>query len=328
MRFLSRRLGFYLVAIWVVVTVNFAIPRLVPGNAVDTVLGQIRSSTPQLVKAIEKQMGVGDQGSIFSQYIHYWSQILHLNLGISTSPGIYPTPVLTEIGRTLPWTLGLVGVATILSFAIGTLLGVFAAWRRGGWLDRALPSLTFLQATPYFFLALILVYFFSIRLGSLPATSAYDLGYTPGFNLSFIGNMLEHAILPALTIIVTSLAGWMLQMRNMMLTTISEDYVLVAQAKGLPSRRVMFTYAGRNAILPNIAGFSLALGFVVAGAIVMEIVFSYPGVGYTLVQAVQNSDVPLMQGLFLVISLTVLTASLLADIVYVIADPRARSRTA
>ena len=328
MRFLARRLAFYVVAIWVAVTVNFAIPRLVPGNAVDTVLGEMRSSTPQLVKSLEKQLGVGNQGSIFSQYIHYWSQIIHGNLGISTSPGIYPTPVLTEIGRTLPWTVGLVGVATILSFGIGTLLGVFAAWRRGGWLDRALPPLTFLQATPYFFLALVLVYFFSLRLGWLPTTGAYDLGYSPGFNWGFIGNMLKHAILPAGTIIATSLAGWMLQMRNMMLTTISEDYVLVAQAKGLSSHRVMFTYGARNAILPNIAGFSLSLGFVVAGAIVMEVVFSYPGVGYTLVQAVQNSDVPLMQGLFLVISLTVLTASLLADIAYVIADPRARSRAA
>ncbi len=326
MQFLVRRLGFYIVAIWVAVTVNFAIPRLVPGNAVDTVLGQIRSSTPQLVNALKKQMGVGNQGSIFSQYIHYWDQIIHANLGISTSPGIYPTPVLTEIGRTLPWTLGLVGVATIISFAIGTLLGVIAAWRRGGWLDRALPSLTFLQATPYFFLALLLLYFFSQRLGWLPFGQAYDLGYTPRWNWSFIGNLLDHAILPAVTIIATSIGGWMLQMRNVMLTTISEDYVLVAQAKGLSSRRVMLTYGARNAILPNIAGFSLALGFVVAGAIVMEVVFSYPGVGYTLVQAVQNSDVPLMQGLFLVISLAVLTASLLADIAYVIADPRARSR--
>jgi peptide/nickel transport system permease protein len=328
MQFVVRRLAFYVVAVWTAVTVNFVIPRVVPGNAVDAVLGQMRSATPQLVNALKKQLGVGNQGGILTQYVHYWDNVIHLNLGISTSPGIYPTPVLTEIGRTLPWTLGLVGIATVLSFVLGTLLGVFAAWRPGGWLDRLLPSLTFLQATPYFFLALVLLYFFSQKLSVFPYGQSYQLGDTVGFNWTFIGSVITHGLLPALTIVLTSMGGWMLQMRNVMLTTISEDYVLVAQAKGLSSRRVMFTYGARNAVLPNIAGFSLALGFVVAGAIVMEVVFSYPGVGYTLVQAVGNSDVPLMQGLFLVISLTVLTASLLADIVYVLADPRARSRNA
>ena len=328
MRFLGRRLAFYLVAIWVVVTVNFAIPRLVPGNAVDTILGQIRSSTPQLVKAIEKQMGVGDQGSIFSQYIHYWSQIVHLNLGISTSPGIYPTPVLTEIGRTLPWTLGLVGVATILSFALGTLLGVFAAWRRGGWLDQALPALTFLQATPYFFFALLMIELFSLTWHIFPYANGFSLGLVPGWNSTFILSAIDHAILPATTIIVTSMAGWMLQMRNVMITTIGEDYVLAAQAKGLKPRRVVFTYAARNAILPNIAGFALAIGFVVAGALVMEIVFSYPGIGLLLYNAVTSNDYPLVQGIFLVISLSVLAACLIADVVYVIADPRTRTRSA
>ena len=181
---------------------------------------------------------------------------------------------------------------------------------------------------PYFSLAILMIYVFSVKLNWLPFGQGYSLGLTPGFNWPFISSAVTHSILPALTIIATSIGGWMLQMRNVMLTTISEDYILVAQAKGLSARRVMFTYGARNAILPNIAGFALALGFVVAGALVMEIVFSYPGVGFTLYNAVTSNDYPLMQGIFLVISLTVLTASLLADIAYAILDPRARRRSA
>jgi peptide/nickel transport system permease protein len=326
MAFIARRLAFYVAAVWAAVTINFLIPRVMPGNAVAAALGRFQNVTPQVVKALEIEFGLHHKGSLISQYFQYWGQVLHFNLGTSTSE--YPTHVSTIIGQTLPWTLALVGVATVLSFAIGTLLGIFAAWRRGGWLDRALPALTLLQATPYFFLALLMIYLFAIKLGWLPFGQGYSLGLSPGFNWSFISSAITHSILPALTIIATSVGGWMLQMRNVMLTTISEDYILVAQAKGLSPRRVMFTYGARNAVLPNIAGFALSLGFVVAGALVMEIVFSYPGVGFTLYNAVTSNDYPLMQGIFLVISMTVLTASLLADIAYAIADPRARSRSA
>jgi peptide/nickel transport system permease protein len=326
MTFIARRLGFYVVAFWAAVTINFAIPRVMPGNAVDSVLGRFQNLTPQVVKSLEVEFGLHPKGTIITQYFQYWNDVLHFNLGVSTSQ--YSTHVSTIIGETLPWTLILVGVATVLSFVIGTLLGIIAAWRRGGRFDRALPALTLLQAMPYFFLAILLIYLFSVKLNWLPYGQGYSLGLTPGFNWPFISSAVTHSLLPALTIIATSIGGWMLQMRNVMLTTISEDYILVAQAKGLPTRRVMFTYGARNAILPNIAGFALALGFVVAGALVMEIVFSYPGVGFTLYNAVTSNDYPLMQGIFLVISLTVLSASLLADIAYAFLDPRARRRSA
>ena len=270
-----------------------------------SVLGRFQNLTPAVVKSLEIEFGLHPKGSLFHQYLQYWNNVLHFNLGVSTSQ--YPTHVSTIIGQTLPWTLVLVGVATVLSFAIGTLLGVFAAWRRGGWLDRVLPALTLLQATPYFFLALLMIYLFAIKLelaavrpGLLARVSA------PGSTGRSSRARSRTRSCPALTIIATSIGGWMLQMRNVMLTTISEDYILVAQAKGLSSRRVMFTYGARNAVLPNIAGFALALGFVVAGALVMEIVFSYPGIGLTLYNAVTSNDYPLMQGIFLVISLAVL----------------------
>ena len=180
----------------------------------------------------------------------------------------------------------------MISFALGTLLGILAAWRRGGWLDQGLPAFTFLQAMPYFFLALLAIQLFSLHWRVFPIGQGYTLGLLPGWNWPFIESATYHSILPALTIVVTSMAGWMLQMRNVMITTIGEDYVLAAQAKGLSSRRVMMTYAARNAILPNIAGFALAIGFVVAGALVMEIVFSYPGVGLTLYNAVHLRRLP------------------------------------
>ncbi len=326
MAFIARRLAFYVVALWAAVTINFMIPRVMPGNAVDAAISKFQNLTPQVVKSLEIEFGFHPKGSLFSQYLQYWNNVLHFNLGISTSQ--YPTHVSTIIGQTLPWTLVLVGVATVLSFVIGTLLGVFTAWRRGGAFDRVLPAFTLLQATPYFFLALLMIQAFAISLRWLPFGQGYSLGLTEGFNWPFISSAITHSILPALTIIATSVGGWMLQMRNVMLTTISEDYILVAQAKGLSTRRVMFTYGARNAILPNIAGFALSLGFVVAGALVMEIVFSYPGVGFTLYNAVTSNDYPLMQGIFLVISVAVLSASLVADIAYAFADPRARSRSA
>jgi peptide/nickel transport system permease protein len=326
MWFMARRLGFYVVAIWVAVTVNFAIPRVMPGNAVDTLLAKFPSLSASSLRALEAEFGTHTSGSIVSQYFTYLGNLLHGNLGLSTS--LYPSKVTTVLAQTLPWTLILVGTATIISFLLGTLLGIVAAWRRGGWLDRSLPAFTFLQAMPYFFLALIVIQLFALQWHLFPFGQGYDLGLTPGFNGAFIASAVDHSILPALTIVVTSMAGWMLQMRNVMITTISEDYVLVAQAKGLSPRRVIFTYAARNAILPNVAGFALAIGFVVAGALVMEIVFSYPGVGLTLYNAVTANDYPLLQGIFLVISLAVLLASLIADIIYVVADPRARTGTA
>jgi peptide/nickel transport system permease protein len=324
MVFILRRLAFYGVAVWVAVTVNFAIPRVMPGNAVDTLLAKFPNLNASSLHALEAEFGTHAHGSLISQYFTYVGNLLHGNLGLSTS--MYPSKVTTVLAQTLPWTLILVGTATVISFALGTMLGVVAAWRRDGWLDRSLPAFTFLQATPYFFLALVVIELFALQWHLFPFGQGYTLGLTPGFNGPFISSAIYHSILPALTIVLTSIAGWMLQMRNMMITTISEDYVLVAQAKGLAPRRVMFTYAARNAILPNIAGFALSIGFVVAGALVMEIVFSYPGIGLTLYNAVTSNDYPLLQGIFLVISLAVLTASFIADLVYVVADPRARTR--
>ncbi len=326
MRFIVRRLGFYAVAAWVAVTVNFFIPRAMPGNAVDTMMAKYPNLLPAAQKALDVEFGVGHQGSLMHQYWVYLDDLFHGNLGLSVN--LYPATVTSVLAQTIPWTLALIGTATVIAFLLGTLLGILAAWRRGGWLDNVLPAFTFLQAMPYFFLALLAIQLFSLHWRVFPIGQGYTLGLLPGWNWRFIESATYHSILPALTIIVTAMAGWMLQMRNVMITTLGEDYVLAAEAKGLSPRRVMMTYGARNAILPNIAGFALAIGFVVAGALVMEIVFSYPGVGLTLYNAVTSDDYPLTQGIFLVISLAVLGACLVSDIVYVLADPRVRTRGA
>ncbi len=322
MRALARKLAFYLVAAIIAITIDFFIPRMVPGNAVAAQLANMHGTiTPATLKGLYEEFGLSGNQSAWDQYVHYWDQLLHGNLGTSTS--FYPSSVSSVIDTGIYFTLGLVGIATLISFALGTALGIVVAWRRGSVLDNLLPALTFLQAAPYFFLAIMLVALLGSGLHWFPVQDGYSLTATPGWNLGYISDMLDHAILPAFTIVLASAAGWTVGMRNVMVTTMDEDYVLMAQAKGLPKRRVL-SYAARNAILPSVTGFSLAIGFVVSGALLTEIVFNYPGIGSLLKQAVLNHDYQLLQGLFLIITFAVLAANLIGDFVYVFLDPRAR----
>jgi len=326
MSFILRRLVFYLVAAWVALTINFFIPRAMPGNAVQSIMSKFPNLQPAAYKALEAMLGVGHPGSIWNQYVSYLVDVFHFNFGTDVSQ--YPASVSSLLAQTLPWTITLVGTATVIAFGVGTALGIVAGWRHGGGLDRTLPALMFLQAIPYFFFALILLELLAIRVHLFPIGQGYDGGLIPGWHWDFISSAVYHSLLPALTIVLTSIAGWMLTMRNVMITTIGEDYVIAAQAKGLPSRRVIYTYAARNALLPQLQGFGLAVGFVVSGALVMEIVFSYPGIGLLLLNAVTSNDYPLMQAIFLVITFAVLLANLIVDLIIVIADPRARAREA
>ena len=317
-----RRIGFYLVAAIAAVTLDFFIPRMVPGDPVLTALAQMKSAPPQAIHALELQYGVGTGQGLWGQYLHFWNMILHGDLGFSMSQG--NVPVTRVIADHFYWTVILVGLATVISFVVGTAIGTLAAWKRGSWVESLLPLTTFLQAMPYFFLATLLVLVFSVHLGWFPAINGYDyLNSTIGWNGAFIKDALYHGILPALTIVGASLAGWIIGMRNMMVTVRDEDYVLLAEAAGLPARRVVW-YAVRNAILPQVSSFAMALSFVVGGSVLTEIVFSYPGIGFILLSAVKSLDYALVQGIFLVITLVVLAANFLADILYVALDPRTR----
>lgn len=324
MRYYLRKLGFYLIAAFIAVTLNFLLPRLVKGNPVDVILAKTRGQAPLPASArhaLELQFGVSHD-PFYLQYWHYIENIFTGNFGLSVT--YYPTPVTTVIAQALPWTVVLVGLATVISYVIGVVFGSYLGWRRGTWTDGLLPFSTFVSAIPYFWLALILVYLFSSTLGWFPVSGGYDPNTVPGFSGAFIGSAIYYGILPAFTIVLASVSAQVLSTRNMMVSTMAEDYVTTARAKGLRPTRIFGAYAMRNALLPSVAGFALSLGFIVNGSVVTESVFNYPGVGFTLLQAVQNEDYPLMQGLFLVITLAVLGANLAVDIVYGFIDPRTR----
>lgn len=323
MRFFIRRATFYIIAAWAAITMNFLIPRLMPGNPVEILLAKFQGKlSPAAVKSLTILFGLNNHSSFWAQYLHYWSDIFSGNLGISVT--YFPATVTSVIGQSMPWTVALIGISTAISFILGTFLGVIVAWRRGSWLDGLMPVATFFTSVPYFWLGLIAILVLGGYLHWFPLSGGYDPSTTIGFTGPFLTSALYHAALPAITLVVSSIAGWLLGMRNMMVTTMSEDYVVMAEAKGLSVRRVMFAYAARNAVLPSIANFALSLGFVVSGAILVEDVFSYPGIGYVLFQAVNNEDFPLMQGVFLIITLAVLVANILADIAYAALDPRTR----
>jgi peptide/nickel transport system permease protein len=326
MRHLLRKLGFYLVALWAAVTVNFVIPRLMPGDPVDILLsklGQHGPVSPETRKAVEALLGTDSHRSVIAQYGDYLHSLLTGHLGVSVV--YFPASVSSIIEQTLPWTIGLIGLSTVISFVLGIGLGTLAGWRRGSWLDNLIPVTTMFQSVPYFWLALILLFVFGSTWQVFPLNGGYDVyNMTPGWNADFVRSLLYYGTLPALTIVLSSVGGWLLGMRNMMVSTLSEDYLLTAEAKGLRPGRIMRTYAARNAVLPSVSGFAISLGFVVAGSIVTESVFSYPGIGSALLAAVGGNDYALMQGIFLIITLSVLGANLLVDLLYSVLDPRTR----
>lgn len=301
---------------------------MLPGNPVDILLAKLQQRggtvTDGTRKAYALLLGGDDDTPLIQQYWQYLVRLVHGDLGVSVT--YYPARVSDVIATSLPWTIALVGISPILAASIGVALGMIAGWRPGTWLDSLVPATTLLAAVPYFWLALILVYLLSRVLGWLPGQGGYDVVLDPGWSWEFISSAIYYGILPALTIVIASLGGWLLGMRNMMVSTLSEDYILTARAKGLRERRIQLHYAARNAVLPSIAGFAISLGFVVSGSVVTEQVFSYPGIGSRLLQAVTNNDYALMQGVFLVITLAVLGANLAVDLLYGLIDPRTRRR--
>ena len=326
MRFVFRRLGFFVLTLWVAVTLNFLIPRLMPGNAAVAMMARYRGRVnPEALHALEIAFGVNTHHSLLGDYFTYLGNIARLRLGASLT--FFPDSVIHEVGQALPWTLGLIGLTTIFAFVLGTLIGLLAAWRRGGFLDGVFPPIFVItSAFPYFWFALLCIWLFSIKLGWFPQSGGYDYTTTVGWSWTFARDVVWHSLLPAFTILVTSIGIWILTMRNNTISVMTEDYVRMARAKGLKPWRIMWTYVGRNAILPNLTGFAMSLGFVVGGAILVEYVFNYPGVGWMFLQSVENQDYALMQGLFLLITVAVLLAILAADGATAILDPRTRDR--
>lgn len=323
MKYLLRQIGLYVAALWASLTLNFLLPRLMPGDPVTSLFARMRGRlNPSEIEAIRAAYGFSNRPFI-EQYFQYLGHMLQGDFGLSISA--YPVKVTSVISTAFMWTI-LLGIVTLfLGFLIGTILGVIVAWRRGGILDSILPGVfSFSGSFPYFFLAMVAVFLLGYTLKWFPMAHSYSDKVYPGLTWSFIGSVAFHLILPASTVILVSIGGWLIGMRSTMVSVLSEDYIVMAEAKGLPQWRVMFQYAMRNAILPNVTQFGMSIGFILGGQILTELVFSYPGLGFQLVRSVTTHDYPLMQALFLMITLTVLGANLIVDLLYVRLDPRVR----
>jgi peptide/nickel transport system permease protein len=326
--YLRRRLAFYVFTAWSAITLNFLLPRFMPGDPAATMLQQIQKQTgspptPEQIKSVQTYFGDATN-NLFGQYLDYWGSLSRLDFGVSTAN--FPTPVSELVGQALPWTVLLVGTTTILAWIIGTAIGAYMGWKPGSRFDSIFaPVTTFLHAVPAFWLSLVVLWVFSFQLDLFPIAGAYDPDVPFSLNnMWFLLSILKYGALPMSTLIFIGFNGWLFTMRNVMVTTVSEDYVLLARAKGLPTWRVLFKYAARNALLPNVTGLALAIGGILGGVLLTEIVFTYPGLGSVLVKATQDHDFPVMQTVFLLITMSVLVANLIADSIYVLLDPRTK----
>jgi peptide/nickel transport system permease protein len=326
MRYAIRKLVLFVVTLWAALTLNFLLPRMMPGSPVDAAIAKLSQGgqpvTDAQRRAIEIQLG-SPHGSLLGQYVDYLGNVVRLRFGTSFS---FPNETVAHTVMTaLPWTLLLVGVTTVVAFVIGTLLGVYAGWRRGTKADATVTvGATLFAAFPPFWFGLLLLYVLAFRMNAFPIKGGYSPGLTPEWTPSFLANAMSHSFLPGLTLAITSLSGWVFGMRNNMINTLGEDYVTFAEANGLRRRTIAVRYAARNALLPNVTAFGLSLGAVVGGSVLVEGVFSYPGLGNLLFIAVNNHDYPLMQALFLVISVSMLVAIFVVDLLYARLDPRVR----
>jgi peptide/nickel transport system permease protein len=324
MAFILRRLFFYIVAIFVAITFNFLMPRLMPGDPVEAMFAAAGGRLPpETLAAYQEMLGFVD-APLWQQYLQYLKSVITFDLGPSIM--LFPTPVSEVLSNTLPWTVFLAGGASLVAIAFGCFIGLYASYNRGGFVDRFMPVFwQFVASMPQAVTALLIFFIFALTLSWFPLGFGFNPDLEPGWSLEFIASVAYHAILPLVTLVLSMIATWVFTMRNAMVNVLGEDYIAMAKAKGLSSRRIMSHYAARNAILPVVTAVSMALGFAVAGQVFIETVFNYPGVGQLIIKAVAARDYPLMQACFLMIVLCVLIANFIADILYVWLDPRLRS---
>lgn len=321
-----RRGGVFLLIVWLAASLNFFLPRLSGQDPVRTKLlqqaqlgGYVQSGIDDMVRVYESRFGL--DRPLWRQYVSYLADVSHFDFNYSIAN--YPRTVNELIAEALPWTIGLLGFTTLLSFGIGTLLGALLAWPRAPrWMAWLMPPLWALHAIPFFLLGLILMYVFAFQVPWLPIFGGYSPGTVPSMSAAFLWDMAQHAILPALSIILVAVGGWALGMRGMMVTTMGEDYVTFAESKGLKSRTVFMRYCLRNAILPQVTALALALGQLLSGAVLVEVIFGYPGIGALLFQAIRENDHFLIQGIVFTVIVALGLATFILDIVYPLLDPR------
>jgi peptide/nickel transport system permease protein len=324
--YIARRLGVFVIILWLAATVNFVIPRLAPVNPIREKLlqavsfgGAGKTDMERVVAVYEEKFGL--TRPLWQQYLTYLQDIARFDFGVSIAN--FPSSVIEIILRALPWTIGLLLLATLIAFAIGTVLGAVIAWPRSpSVLNVVLAPLLTLSAIPFYLLGLILVYFLAFSLKWFPLSGGYTLGTIPRMNTAFFLDAAYHSILPALSIILASVGTWAIGMRGMMITGLEEDYITFAEAKGLKGSDIFWKYALRNALLPQTTALALSLGFIVSGAVLVEVVFGYPGVGTVLYRAIQTFDYFVIYGVVMILIFAIGLATLIMDLIYPLLDPR------
>jgi peptide/nickel transport system permease protein len=327
LEYLVRRLALFFIVVWVAATINFVLPRLSGGNAIRSTLAQqaatggyAQSNVEQMVAEFDKKFGL--DRPLWQQYLTYLGDTARLDFNFSMSA--YPRRVSDMIGEALPWTVGLLVMSTILAFVIGTVLGAVMAWPRSPrWVVRALlPPFLTLAAVPYYLLGLVLLWVLAFEIRLFPIFGGYTAGTIPTFNLDFWLDVASHAFLPALSIVLASMGFWALGMRAMMITIQGEDFVQYAEAKGLRSGTIFFRYAMRNALLPQATALGLTLGQIMSGALLVELVFNYPGIGTLLYHSIRVYDHFVVQGIVFGVILAITLATFILDLIYPRLDPR------
>lgn len=328
LEYLVTRVGQLLLIVFIAVTANFLIPRAIPGDPIESALqtriamtGSVDVNVQEVAAAYRAKFGLDKP--LWVQYLNYWRDILRLDLGVSLVD--FPQPVVSKVRSALPWTLGLLGTSTLIDFSVGTLFGALAAWPRAPRFVRAaVGPFMLLSAIPFFLMGIILISIFAVELRLLPPGGGFDPVRVVRFNLPTILDILDHAILPALSLVLGGIGGWALGMRAMMVSTLGDDYITFAEAKGLPARRVFLWYGMRNALLPQITRLAVALGSILSGAVLVEAMFSYPGLGGILVAAVSGKDYFVIQGIVLMLIIALALALFVVDLIYPLVDPRIR----
>lgn len=328
--YLGERLVTFLATVVISVTVVFFAPRLVPGDPLGAIfanlaaVGGTSGISEELAQDFRQRFGLDK--SVGVQYLTYLGDLAQGDLGYSIQN--YPSRVSTLIWNAVPWTVGLLGITTLISWVLGSILGAVVGWSgKGSRLLQALvPIALVLYTTPYFILAILLIYLLSFYWPIFPLPGgAYSVGADPGWTWDFIADVIQHGVLPALSIILVSLGWWFLSMRSLIIAEQGQDHILWAEAKGLPRRRIFWAYAFRNALLPQTTGLALSIGNIVGGALITEVIFAYPGLGYLVYNSIRQSDFPVVQGSVLLIVVCTAGANLILDLVNPLIDPRIRA---
>ncbi len=329
LKLIARRIGFLFMVIWAASTIIFFIPRLSSVNPVRERFSEIArlsgfapEDLEKIIESFSKQFGL--DRPLWEQYIDYLWNIARFDFGFSLNR--YPSTVIELIAQSLPWTIGLLVVTTILSFVIGNLLGAIAAWPRAPrWARNFSTPFVLFMGVPPVLMGVLLLFFVGFRLKLLPLGGAYSIGVVPNWSWEFALDLLRHQVLPALALILGSVGSWVLTMRGMGITIQGEDYVNFAEHKGLGGVSIFRDYYLRNAMLPQVTGFALALGTVVTSAIIVEGLFALPGVGTVLINAIRANDFPVIYGIVIFITIAIATIMTLMEFLYPLLDPRIKN---